>query len=186
VAEAVQLPEQDAAERKPNSEAIAWYVRRAEDLLDDLRERVQSLRSRGGQLAGFSGAVIAIVGANAEKMLLAVHEVGRIAIGIALLLGTLCLIVAFVTALHGTLMPKLVSDISAREIANYKTERFTHEPDLWRVHIRTINGLLISIDSTTRQGDRAARAVSLAGRFFLAGLSLVGISLAILVSVVTF
>ena len=42
------MSEQD---RKPNPEAIAWYVTRAEDLLDDLRERVQSLRSRGGQLA---------------------------------------------------------------------------------------------------------------------------------------
>jgi len=53
-----------AVERVPNPEAIAWYVQRAENLLDDLRDRVQSLRSRGGQLAGFSGAVIALAGAN--------------------------------------------------------------------------------------------------------------------------
>lgn len=171
---------------KPNPEAIAWYVKRAEDLLDDLRERVQSLRSRGGQLAGFSGAVIALVGANAESMLVAVHHAARVASGIALLAGTILLILAFVTALRGTLLPGLVSDISAREIANYTTERFTHEPDLWRVHIRTINGLLESIDSTTRQGDKAATAVTAAGRFFLAGLLAVGVALAILIAVVTF
>lgn len=175
-----------AAERVPNPEAIAWYVQRAEDLLDDLRDRVQSLRSRGGQLAGFSGAVIALAGANAASMLDAVHHAARVAIGISLLVGTILLIVAFITALRGTFLPQLVSDISAKEVANYVTERFTHEPDLWRVHIRTVRGLLESIDSTTRQGDKAAQAVMWAGRFFLVGLLAVGIALAILISVVSF
>jgi hypothetical protein len=174
------------AERVPNPEAIAWYVQRAENLLDDLRDRVQSLRSRGGQLAGFSGAVIALAGANAESMLDAVHHAARVAIGVSLLVGTIMLIAAFVTALRGTLLPQLVSDISAKEVANYITERFTHEPDLWRVHIRTVRGLLESIDSTTRQGDKAAQAVMWAGRFFLGGLSAVGLALAILISVVSF
>jgi hypothetical protein len=151
-------------ERVPNHEAIAWYVQRAENLLDDLRDRVQSLRSRGGQLAGFSGAVIALAGANAESMLGAVDHAARVAIGISLLVGTIMLIAAFVTSLRGTLLPQLVSDISAKEVANYITERFTHEPDLWRVHVRTIRGLLKSIDSTTRQGDKAAQAVMWAGR----------------------
>jgi len=177
------MPQED---RKPNPEAIAWYVQRSESLLDDLRERVQSLRSRGGQLAGFSGAVLALVGANADRILESLHGCGRDAAGIALLIGAVFLIAAFVTALRGTLLPQLVSDISAREIANYTTERFTHEPDLWRVHIRTINGLLISIGSTTRQGDKAAKAVRWAGRLFLIGLLAVGIALAILIAVVTF
>lgn len=171
---------------EPNPEAIAWYVQRAENLLDDLRGRVQSLRARGGQLAGFSGAVIALVGANAESMLGAVDHAARVAIGISLLVGTIMLIAAFVTALRGTLLMHLVSDISGQEVANYVTERFTHEPDIWRVHIRTIRGLLKSIESTTRQGDRTARAVMWAGRAFLAGLTAVGIALAILISVVSF
>lgn len=175
-----------APEREPNPAAIAWYVERAENLLDDLRERVQSLRSRGGQLAGFSGAVLALIGANAESMLAALHGSARVTAGTALLVGAMCLTAAFVTALRGTLLPHLVSDISAEEVANFTTERFTHETDLWRVHVRTIRGLLISIDSTTRQGDKAARAVMWAGRLFLVGLLAVGITLAILVVVVTF
>jgi hypothetical protein len=171
---------------EPNPEAIAWYVQRAENLLDDLRDRVQSLRSRGGQLAGFSGAVIALAGANAESMLDAVHHAARVAIGISLLVGMIMLIGAFVTALRGALLPQLVSDISAKEVANYITERFTHEPDLWRVHVRTMRGLMKAIDLTTRQGDKTARAVRLSGRLFLAGLSAVGMALAILISVVSF
>lgn len=121
----MQARGQATSMRQPNPEAIAWYVMRAEGLLDDLHDRVQSLRSRGGQLAGFSGAVIALVGANAEAMLNAVHHEARIAVGISLLIGTILLIAAFVAALRGTLLPHLVSDVSAHEIANYTTERFT-------------------------------------------------------------
>ena len=99
----------------PNPEAITWYVQRSEDLLDDLRERVQSLRTRGGQLAG------------------------------------------------------------------YTVERFSHEPDLWRVHLRTIPSLLDAIESITIQGDDAARAVSNAEYSFLVGLFSVGVALVILI-----
>lgn len=147
---------------------------------------MQSLRSRGGQLAGFSGAVLALAGANADSILAALHGAARDLAGIALLVGAIFLIAAFVTALRGTLLPKLVSDISAEEVANYLTDRFTHEPDLWRVQIRTIRGLLLSIQSTTEQGDKAAKAVTRAAYFFLGGLLSVGIALAILIAVVTF
>jgi hypothetical protein len=119
-------------------------------------------------------------------MLDAVHHTARVAVGVSLLVGTILLIAAFVTALRGTLLTHLVSDISAAEVANYITERFTHEADLWRVHVRTIRGLLGSIHSTTRQGDKTARAVMWAGRLFLSGLSAVGIALVILISVVSF
>jgi hypothetical protein len=171
---------------EPNPAAIAWYVQRAEGLLDDLRDRVQSLRARGGQIAGFSGAVIALVGANAESMLDAVDHAARAAVGLSLLAGTIMLIAAFVTALQGALLPRSVSDISAKEVANYITQRFTHEPDLWRVQVRTIRGLIESIASTTRQGDKAARALMWAGHLFLGGLSAVGAALVILISVGSF
>lgn len=150
---------------EPNPAAIAWYVERAEALLADLRDRVQSLRLRGSQLAGFAGAVIVLVGANAEPMVSAVYGAARVTVGIFLLVGTILLVAAFVAALRGTLTPQSLSDISAIEVANYLTERFTHEPHLWRVHLRTVRGLLESIEFTTRQGDKAAQAVIWAGRF---------------------
>ena len=173
--------------RQPNPEAIAWYVQQAEALLGDLRERVQSLRSRGGQLAGFAAAVVALVGGNADRILHALDGAPRGIAGAALLAGTILLVAALVASILGApFRPQLVSDISAREIANYTTERFTHEPDLWRVHIRTIRGLLISIDSTTRIGDRAAKTLRWAGLLFLVGLLAVGVALGILIFKVTF
>lgn len=101
--------------------------------------------------------------------------------------GTILLVAALIASILGApFRPQLVSDISAREIANYTTERFTHEPDLWRVHIRTIRGLLVSIDSTTRIGDRAATTLRWAGLLFLLGLLAVGVALGILIFKVTF
>jgi len=169
-----------------NPEAIAWYVQRSEDLLGELRERAQSVRTRGGQLAGFSGAVLALAGANVDVVLGGLDGAARDGAGIALLLGLILLVASMVTALRGTLLPRLVSDISAGEVSNYTSDRFTHEPDLWRVQIRTIRGLLDLIERTTRQGDEAVRAVKAAEYLFLTGLFSVGVALAILILVVTF
>jgi hypothetical protein len=141
----------------PNPEAIAWYVKKSEGLLDDLRARVLAQRVRGGQLAGFSGAVLALAGANAESVLQALGGPARD-----------------------------VSDISADEVANYTSERFTDEPDLWRVHIRAIHSLLASIESMTRHVDTAARVLEKAEYFFLSGLFTVGIAFATLIAGVTF
>jgi cytochrome c biogenesis factor len=167
-----------------NPEAIAWYVRQSEDLLDDLRERVQSVRTRGGQLAGFGGAVLALAGANVEAVLDALHGVARDCAGVSLLIGVLLLTASLVTALHGTLLPALVSGISAEEVSNYTSERFTDEPDLWRVQVRMIRSLLDAIELTTVEGDQAARAVRKAEYLFLIGLFSVGTVLSTLIAVV--
>jgi hypothetical protein len=167
--------------KQANVEAIAWYVEQAEALLEHLRSRAQSLRSRAGQLAGFAAAVIAIVGGNADRIIGDLCGVPRVAVGVALLIGTVLLVASLVFAVIGAAFrPHLIAGISAREIANYTTERFTHEPDLWRVHIRTIKGLLIAIASTTEIGDKAANALRVAVLLFLAGVIAVAIALGIL------
>lgn len=165
-----------------NPDAVAWYVEQAEGLLDHLRDRAQSLRSRAGQLAGFAGAIIALVGGNADRILSAVCGSARTSIGVLLLLGGLLLTATFVVSIVGAAFrPHLISGISAREIANYTTPRFTHEPDLWRVQVRTIKGLLQSIASTTTAGDKAANALRLAVLLFLGGLFAVASALGILI-----
>ncbi len=169
-----------------NPEAIAWYVRRSEDLLDDLRDRVQSLRMRGGQLAGFSGAVLALAGANVSSVLGSLDGTVRDGAGVFLLIGVLLLIASLVTALGGTLVPGLVSDISAEEVSNYASDRFTHEPELWRVHVRALGAILDAIEWTTHQGDQAAFAVRKAEYLFLTGLFSVAVALGTLIVVMTF
>jgi hypothetical protein len=169
-----------------NPEAVAWYLKRSETLLDERRERIESLRSRAGQLAGFSGAILALVGADVDTILISLHGAARGLSAISLLLGAGLLIVASVTALRKTLIPRVVPGLSSDEVANYATDRFLSEADLWRVQLRTIRGLAGSIESLTRAGDRAARAIETAHRYFFAGLFLIGLSLGTLVVVVTF
>jgi hypothetical protein len=159
---------------EPNPEAIAWYVKRSEDLLDDLRDRVRVLRTRGGQLAGFSGAVLALAGANVVSVLSALDGLARDCAGVALLIGVILLVASLVTALRGTPAPGFASDLSAKEVANYTVDRFIREPDLWRVHVRTIRGLLDEIEMVTLQSDRAAQVVRKAEYLFLTGLVSVG------------
>ena len=142
--------------------------------------------SRCGQLAGFSGAILLLVGANATAILATLPSGPSAVAGIALLLGSLALVSAFITALSGSSVRGGASDISAREAAGYLSPRFTCEPDLWRVQLRTVNALVAAIDVTTQQVDAVDRAVVWAGRFFLVGLIAVGAALAILLAVVTF
>jgi hypothetical protein len=171
---------------EPNPEAIAWYLGRSEDLLEDLRDRVQSLRRRGGQLAGFSGAVLALAGGNVESVLGVLPGVTRSCAGAFLLIGVLMLVASLVTALRGTLAPRFVSDLSAEEVANYTTDRFIREPDLWRVQVRTIRSLSGEIEQITLQSDRAAGAVRKAEYLFLIGLLAVSIVLGTAIGMVTF
>jgi cytochrome c biogenesis factor len=100
-----------------NPEAIAWYVKKSEGLLNDLRARVLAQRTRGGQLAGFAGAVLALVGANAESVLDVLSGSARAVAGVSLLLGCLLLMASLATALRGTLLPQPVSDISIDKAA---------------------------------------------------------------------
>jgi hypothetical protein len=169
-----------------NPEAIAWYLKRSEDLLDDLRDQIQSLRTRGGQLAGFSGAILALAGANTVSGLDALDGASRGYAAFSLSVGVFLLVAALVTALRGTLVPELVSDLSIHEVANYTSDRFTREPDLWRVHVRAIRTLLSLIESATEKGDEVARVVERAEIFFLVGLFSVGVSFATVIAEVTF
>ena len=168
-----------------NPEAIAWYLERSERLLGELRERTLSLRARGAQLAGFAGAVLALAGANVDSVLGSLGGVPRDCAGGSLLVGILLLVACLLVVLRGTVFPESISIISANEVANYLTERFIAEPDLWRMHLRTIHGLLDLIELTTNQGDDAERSLRKAEYFFFAGLLAVAAAFATFIVEVT-
>jgi hypothetical protein len=167
----------------PNPEAVAWYLARAETLLDDLRERTHSLRAQGSQLAGFSGAVMALVGANAGSVLADLDGVHRTAAAIALLSGTMLLVATFIVALRGANFPQPLSDVSVSEIASYTANREIYGTDLWRAQFRAINGLVAAIQLASHQEDQAAVAIQRAGRLFLGGLLSVSVSLCMMIVV---
>ena len=90
----------------PNPEAIAWYLGRSEDLLDDLRERVRVPAHSGEARSPASRAPSwRLRERTSASVLGTLHGSPGIAPGSRFLIGVLLLVVSLVTALRGHLIP---------------------------------------------------------------------------------
>jgi hypothetical protein len=165
----------------PNHEAIAWYVEEAQRLLEDQQRRAESLRTRGGQVAGFGAVFLALIGGNAAKILETVDGCAGAAVGAALLGAALCLAASVAVAVVGVIKPQPFATISADEITNYLSDRFLNEPDLWRVHVRSLRALETATSDAQDGGNAAARAINFSLYAFLAGLGFSVLALGILI-----
>jgi hypothetical protein len=166
---------------EPNPVAIAWYVEEAQRLLEEQQRRAESLRTRGGQLAGFGAAVLALIGGNAGTTLGAAAGSARAAIGMVLLAAAICVAVAVVVAIWGVFKPRAFVLVAADEIAIYGSERFLTEPDLWRVQVRALRALEEATRETQEDGNAAAGAIMISLYALLAGLGFSLISLGTLI-----
>jgi hypothetical protein len=166
---------------KPNAEAIAWYVEEAQRLLEDQQRRAESLRTRGGQVAGFGAVFLALIGGNAAKILETVDGYTGTATGLALLGASVCLAVSVVVAGVGVIKPQPFASISADEITNYLSDRFLSEPDLWRVHVRSLRALETATRNAQDGGNAAAKAINVSLYAFLAGLAFSVLAIGILI-----
>jgi hypothetical protein len=171
----------DGSPANPNTEAIAWYVEEAQRLLEDQQRRAESLRTRGGQVAGFGAVFLALIGGNATKILEAVDGCDGAVVGIALVGASLCLAVSVVVAVLGVIKPQPYASISADEITNYLSDRFLSEPDLWRVHVRSLRALETATRNAQEGGNSAARAINISLFAFLAGLAFSVLAIGILI-----
>jgi hypothetical protein len=167
---------------EPNPAAIAWYVEEAQRRLEDQQRRAESLRTRGGQIAGFGAAVLALIGGNAGTILGAAAGSTRVAIGAAFLAAVTCVAAAVAIAVWGVIKPRGFVVLAADEIALYASERFLNEPDLWRVHVRALRALEKAARQAQGDGNAAAGALMVSLDALLAGL---GFSL-IMVGTLTF
>jgi hypothetical protein len=154
----------------PNPIAIAWYVEEAQRLLEDQQRRAESLRTRGGQVAGFGAVFLALIGGNAAEILETVDGRAGAVVGAALLGAALCLAGSVVVAVVGVIKPQPFATISADEITNYLSDRFLNEPDLWRVHVRSLRALEKATSDAQNGGNAAAKAINMSLYAFLAGL----------------
>ena len=142
----------------------------AQRLLEDQQRRAESLRTRGGQIAGFGAAVLALIGGNAGAMLGAVDGLARVAIGVTFLAGVVCVTAAVAIAIWGVIKPRAFVAVAADEILLYCSERFLAEPDVWRVHVRALRALEKTTREVQEAGNAAAGAVRVSLYALLAGL----------------
>lgn len=151
-------------------------------MLEDQQRRSESLKARGGQVAAFGAAVLALIGGNAVTILGAVEGAVRVVAGLSLLAALLSLVVAVSVAVWGVSTPKEFVALAADEITNYASDRFLKEPDLWRVHLRSLHALAQATRKAQEDGNSAAVAIRISLRAFLGGLvfSLVSLGTVIL------
>lgn len=166
---------------EPNAEAIAWYVEEAQRLLEDQQRRAESLKSRGSQVGGFGAAVLALIAGNAATILGAVEGSVRAVIGVALLAAMTCLALAVILAIWSVMRPRSFVAVAADEITAFTSDRFLHEPDLWRVHLRALRTLEQSTRRAQEAGNATAEAIMQSLYAFLAGLGFSLVSLGTLI-----
>lgn len=164
-----------------NSRAIAWYVEESQRLLEDQQRRAESLRTRGGQIAGFGAVFLALIGGNAAKILHESHGCDKTEIAVALIIAAVCLAASVAVAVIGVIKPQSYAAISADEITNYLSDRFLNEPDLWRVHVRSLRALEVATKDAQEGGNAAARAINVSLYAFLGGLGFSVIAIGILI-----
>jgi hypothetical protein len=113
-----------------NSEAIAWYVEEAQRLLEEQQRRVESLSTRGGQIAGFGALFLALISGNAAQILHETHGSAGSVIAATLVAAALCLVVSVALAVIGVNRQGQQTTVSADEIARYLTDSFLDAPEV--------------------------------------------------------
>jgi hypothetical protein len=164
-----------------NSEAIAWYVEEAQRLLEEQQRRVESLRTRGGQIAGFGALFLALVGGNAARILGEAHGGAKAVIAATLVISSLCLIASVAAAVIGANKSGSYSTVGADEIANFLTRPFLDAPELWRVQVRSLRALEAAAENAQKGGDDALKSIAVSLYTFLVGLGFAVASVGILI-----
>lgn len=149
----------------------------AQRLLKEQQRRAESLRTRGGQIAGFGAAVLALIGGNAGTILGATEGTARALTASILLGAAVCLTASVVIAIWGLIKPQPFVAVAADEIAIFASDRFLGEPDLGRVHLRSLHSLEEATREAQENGNAAAKAILSSLYFFSGGLGFSLISL---------
>ena len=162
---------------KPNPDAIAWYVQEAQRLLEEQQRRAESLRARGGQIAGFGAAVLALIGGNVTTVLGTGAGWTQLVAGFSLLAAVVSLAVSVSLAVWAASKPTSFTILASDEIASYASDRFLAEPDLWRVHLRSLHALGKATREAQSDGNAGAEAILISLYAFLLGLALLMVSI---------
>jgi hypothetical protein len=152
-----------------NPDAVAWYVDNASALLADEHRRGESLQTRAGQLAGFAGVSLALLGSLLPDAFGGLELSEERLAGGAYLLALALLIATIVLAVVRVLKPVRYAAIDAREVREYVTDRFL-VADRWEVQVRTLRALAMAVASAQSNNETKAKWLGRCVVVFLAGL----------------
>jgi hypothetical protein len=164
-----------------NREAIAWYVEEAQRLLEEQQHRVESLSTRGGQIAGFGAVFLALIGGNAARVIHQTHGFARTVVIVVLGAAAFCLVVSVAAAVLGVSRRGRGPSLAADEIAVYLTRPFLDEFELWQVQVRSLRTLRRATEVAQENGDDALKSITVSLYAFLCGLGLAVVSVGVLI-----
>jgi hypothetical protein len=125
-----------------NHETLAWATENARELLKEENDRIQALDAKAGQLAGFSGVILAVLGSIAtdsfDKNLGAVGDPVFAAMYFA---SVGALTAAILWLVFFALKPQRFIAINARELTAYLEDDRLLRAQPWALQIRTLRAL---------------------------------------------
>ena len=160
---------------KPDT--VEALLETARELLRAEDARAESFLTRGGAAGGFAGIIASLAGGLGAPAI--AEDLGRVrwiaglslAVGLAALLGSLCIIVV------GVLWPRSFETIATSELAQYPTWAFVSQ-NREMIQGRTLRGIVSSVAQVRARNDARSRWLKIAYVGLLVGVSLIVISAA--------
>jgi hypothetical protein len=152
-------------------DTVAWAVENAQTLLRDETDRVRSLDGKAGQLAGFAGVTLAVLGSIAPDALS--QDLGRV--GDPVFAAAFFGAAGFVTGsiiwlVFLVLRPQRFVAIDAKEIRNYLQDDRLLRAEPWALQMRTLRALGDSALWAQRAGEQKASRLGVGVTLFGIGL----------------
>jgi hypothetical protein len=151
-----------------NHETVAWATENARELLREESDRIQLLDTKAGQLAGFAGVVLALLGSLAKDAF--ARDLGTVGdplfavvyFGAAATLATAIMWIVFFA-----LKPRRFIAIDAKELSMYFEDERLLSAEPWALQLRTLRALRDAVSFSQRgaaqKADRLSTGVVLFG-----------------------
>lgn len=131
---------------------VEWATQNARDLLREESDRIQALDTKAGQLAGFSGVILALLGSLAKDAFTRdLGCVGDPVFAVAYFLAAGTLAGALLWLVFSALKPQRFVAIDADELTQYLEDERLLRAEPWALQIRTLRAARCRFVVTARR-----------------------------------
>ena len=154
-----------------NKETVAWATSNARELLHEESDRIQALDTKSGQLAGFGGVILALLGSlGKDAFPRDLGSVGDPVFAVAFFLAVIML-AASILWLAMTLKPQRFMAIDAKELSAYLEDDRLLRADPWALQLRTLRALRDAVTWSQLGAQQKASRLTTGVMLFALGLT---------------
>jgi hypothetical protein len=152
-------------------ETVEWATKNARELVHEESDRIQALDAKAGQLAGFSGVVLALLGSLAKDAF--TRDLGCVGDPVfagAYFLAAAMLAVTILWLVFSAIKPQRFIAIGAKELERYLVDERLLSAKPWALQIRTLRALSDATSWSQRAAQQKADRLSTGVVLFASGL----------------